>query len=62
MNAAILTAATPSVNRGEWTIGVLYYVDDIVLYLGAGYRCLQEHPGRKRHTPGAAPFFWLLVT
>ena len=44
--------------KGDWTIGVLYYVNDTVTYLGVGYICTQENVASARHTPGAAPFFW----
>ena len=59
MNIALVVPAVVGVPyRGAWAEGVLYYINDVVEHLGKAYASLQEHVSSKRHTPGAAPFFW----
>ena len=45
----------------NWTIGVVYKVDDRVRYEELLYKCLQAHTSQDAWTPTAAPSLWAKV-
>lgn len=47
---------------GEWAVGVVYKVGDIVTYQGAEYQCRQAHTSQAGWHPVAVPALWLLIS
>ena len=45
----------------EWTIGVAYKVDDIVVYNGLEYKCRQAHTSIASWNPAAVLSLWLPI-
>lgn len=42
----------------NWTIGVSYKINEVVVYSGSNYKCLQAHTSQAGWTPIAVPALW----
>lgn len=47
-----------SQTTSNWTTGVAYKVNDIVVYSGSNYKCIQAHTSQAGWTPTAVPALW----
>jgi len=45
----------------EWSATGVYAIDDVVVYNGVNYRCIQAHTANAEWTPSAVPALWTAI-